>query len=149
GGNLSDTAARTTLSLVTSSGAAGGVTLSFSGQTGFFDATNTAVFAQTPFSALMDHYVLVSPASGPALITATFGGLTPGNSYRLLLYSSSNNVGRDTIFTVNGSSETVRDVSGSTTFQNGLNYADFTTTADSSGALSFTVRAGQFGGPEG
>jgi hypothetical protein len=143
GGGRPDTAARTALALVTSSGAASGVTLSFSGQTGFFDATNVgAVFAGTPYAALMDDYVFARTPSGQTAITATFSGLTPGGSYRLILYSASDTRGRPTVFTVDGSSETVADPSGSTTLQNGLNYADFTTTADAGGTLSFTVGPG-------
>jgi hypothetical protein len=74
--------------------------------------------------------------------TATFSGLTPGGSYRLLLYSSSDYPGRATVFTLDGTSQTVADPSGSTTFQNGLNYADFTAMADVSGNLSFTFGGG-------
>jgi hypothetical protein len=142
GSGQGDTTPRNGLSLVTSSGAASGVTLSFSGQQGFFDASD-AVFHGTPFQALMDDYVF-SFFSQTA--TATFSGLTPGGSYRLILYSSSNQAGRPTVFTVDGSSETVADPSGSTTFQNGLNYADFTAMADASGSLSFTFRGGNVEG---
>jgi hypothetical protein len=141
GSGPGDKTPRNGLSLETSSGAASGVTLSFSGQTGFYDATGGgAVFQGTPYQALMDDYVY-SFFSQTA--TVSFSGLTPGGSYRLILYSSSNSPGRDTVFTVDGSSETVADPSGSTTFQYGLNYADFTATADASGNLSFTLRGGQ------
>jgi hypothetical protein len=42
---------------------------------------------------------------------------------------------------VNGSSQDIFD-GGSSTPQNGQNYADFTATADGSGTLSFTVQQG-------
>jgi hypothetical protein len=76
-------------------------------------------------------------------ISASFSGLTPNGTYRLLLYSASNQP-RDTIFTVNDSSETVVDPGRSKVLQNGRNYADFTTTADAGGHLSFTVTPGTF-----
>jgi hypothetical protein len=139
GGIVVDQTPHNGLSLVTSSGAASGVTLSFSGQAGFEDRVADAVFKGTPYAALMDDYAftLFNPA------TVSFSGLTPDGTYRLILYSSSNRPGRDTVFTVDGSSETVADPSGSTTLQNGLNYADFTATADASGNLSFTFTGGQ------
>jgi hypothetical protein len=66
--------------------------------------------------------------------------LTPNGNYRLILYSAANPPGHKTIFTVNGSSETVADPNSIPTLQNGLTYADFTaTTADAKGDLSFTV----------
>jgi hypothetical protein len=141
-GDFFDSTARTNLALVDSNGASSGVTLSFSGQTGFFDTGNDGVFSPTAFAALMDDYLFVYP---PSSVAVTFAGLTAGDAYRLILYSSANAPGRDTIFTVNGSSQTVQDFSAATTFAFGLNYADFTTAADGSGKVSFTVAPGQFG----
>jgi len=141
-GAFFDSTSRTNLALVDSSGASSGVTLSFSGQTGFFDTGNDGVFSPTAFAALMDDYLFVYP---PSSVAVTFDGLTAGDAYRFILYSSANAPGRDTIFTVNGSSQTVQDFSAGTTFAFGLNYADFTTPADGSGQVSFTVAPGQFG----
>jgi MYXO-CTERM domain-containing protein len=137
GGNIGDTAPRDGLSLVTSSGAASGVTLSCSGQQGFVDATGSgAVFQGTPYQALMDDLLVAFQTA-----TVSFSGLTPGGTYRLILYSASGDTNQDTLFTVNGLSPDVGR-SSSTTLQKGQNYADFTTTADGSGTLSFTFQPG-------
>jgi hypothetical protein len=144
-GSSPDAAARTNLSLVTSTGAPSGAALSFSGQTGFFDDGSTGIlagiFASTPYAALMDDYLYVNPAS---TVTVSFTGLVPGDTYRLILYSSANNPGREITFAVNGVTGTVQDFSSDTSFAIGLNYADFTTTANASGQLIFTVASGPY-----
>jgi hypothetical protein len=124
------------LSLQTSSGAASGVRLSLAPSSSF-DPGSNGIFSATPFAALMDDYAI---ASGP--VTGSLSGLTPGASYRLILYSASDDPNRDTLFTVNGSSQDVGPNHSSTDLIAGLNYADFTTTADASGTLSFTFQAG-------
>src|SRR5262249_31164228 len=110
GGAFFDSTARTNLPLVASDGTSVGVTLGFSGQLGFFDAGPNGVLGSTPFAALMDDYMYVHANSGTTpLITTSFNGLTPGDSYRIVLYSSSDVAGRETIFTVNGSTQTVQN----------------------------------------
>jgi hypothetical protein len=76
---------RTNLPLLTSNGLSSGVTLSFSGQSDFYDVGSGGVMAGTPYAALMDDYVFVATRFGQTAITATLSGLTPGGSYRLIL----------------------------------------------------------------
>lgn len=142
-GNFLDSTARPNVPLVTSTGASSGVTLSFSGQTGFFDTGPQGILSSTAYAALMDDYIYVYP---PSSVAVSFHGLTPGGTYRLILYSSSDFAYRATLFTVNGSTQTTANPGAVTALVAGLTYADFTTKADAGGQLSFTMAAGsQFG----
>jgi hypothetical protein len=130
------------LSLVDATGAATGVKLSYSTPNGFFDAEGvTEIFAGTPYDALLRDYLFAdkSGSAGPA--TVTFSGLTPGGTYRLILYSIANEIGRDTAFTVNGVRMDV--IAGPDKFlKAGENYADYTAPADASGKLAITIASG-------
>jgi hypothetical protein len=68
--------------------------------------------------------------------------LTPGDTYRLILYSAANRTGRVTDFTVSDGQMQSVTPSGSAIFAKGDTYADFTTTASSQGGLSITITAG-------
>ncbi len=126
------------LPLVKSDGTASGVTLSYSTPFGFFDGTGQipqALFQGTPFQNLLDAYLFTFDS-----VTVSLDGLTPGGTYRLILYSASNVATRDTLFTVNGLTQKV--VTPDTRLTPGDGYADFTTTADAAGRLSIRVATG-------
>jgi hypothetical protein len=135
-GNAIDMGVRNSLALVNASGAASGVTLSFAGQTGFFDVTPiSAIFQGSPYAALMDQYIYGFP---PGVI-GSFANLIGGDEYRLIFYSAANDTSRVSNVTVGSSTQTVQDSSAGATFVLGQTYADFTTTPDASGKISFSV----------
>ncbi|MGH7090508.1 MAG: PEP-CTERM sorting domain-containing protein, partial [Stellaceae bacterium] len=108
-------------------------------------ARSGGIFAGTPYQNLLTTYM--DTVSGIP-ITVALSGLTPDASYELALYSVANRVGRSTQFTVNGTVETVRTTS-TTALTEGVNYAEFTTTADASGDLSAVVAQDPFNPDEG
>lgn len=124
------------VALVDSTGVPSGVTLTFSSAVRSFDAFfNNDKPLFTPIeNNLMRDYMFV-PQSQSA--TLTLGGLTAGGSYRLILYSSSNEPNRATDFTVNMETKRVTQAAASS-FIEGVNYADFSAAADGSGNLSFS-----------
>lgn len=133
----------TNLPLRDATGAATGVTLSYSGPgLSFFDAEGgaTTVFNGTSFDALLRDYMVADKAgAGHAIVTLS--GLTPNGTYSLILYSIANAVGRDTAFTVGGLRKDV--IAGPDQFlKEGENFAEFLATADASGNLAITVAAG-------
>lgn len=144
GNSFGDTAARSGIALSGSDGTSSGVTISFSGQDGFYDVgdcgigNGCGVFSFSQYKSLMDDYVYTS-----GTVTVSISGLVFDGAYRVILYSASNHTGRDTVFNVNGSTKTV--VTPDTNFVDGDGYADFTTQADNSGNLSFTFTHGQNG----
>ena len=77
------------------------MTLSYSTPNGFFDASGGgALFDGTPYANLMSAYLFGDIGgffAGPG--TVSFAGLTPGDSYQLILYSAANFAGRVTDFT--------------------------------------------------
>jgi hypothetical protein len=126
------------LSLVTADGTASNVTLSYSTPFGFFDGTGQippALFQGTRFQNLLDAYLFTFDS-----VTVSLGGLTPGGTYRLILYSASNVATRDTDFTVGGVTRKV--VTPDTALTPGDGYADFTAAADTSGQISIRVAVG-------
>lgn len=62
----------------------------------------------------------------------TFAGLTPGSLYDLVIYSA-----KLTDFSVNGSTQSVTGTTDWSNLTQGVNYARFLTSADSSGNLTF------------
>jgi hypothetical protein len=133
----------TNLPLKDAAGAATGVKLSYSGPgLFFFDAEGSGtVFTGTPFDALLRDYMVADKPGQPGPSSVTLSGLTPGGTYRLILYSIANSLGRDTTFTVGGLTKDV--IAGPDQFlKGGENFADFTVTADALGALAITVAAG-------
>ena len=101
-----------------------------------------AIFNGTPYANLMTAYLVadVFGTFGPG--TVSFAGLTPGDSYRLILYSAANSVGRVTDFTLSDGLMQSVTPSGSATFAKGDTYADFTTTANSQGGSRSRSRQG-------
>ena len=143
-GDAVDSTPRAGLSLLTASGTSSAVTLSFAGQTGFFDVTNgPAIFDGSPFAALMTDYLYTH-----GTISGTFQGLVADDQYRVLFYSAANSAFRVTNFTVNGSTQSVTDPNRSPLLAQGVTYADFTTTPDALGTLAFTVTVGPNGDAE-
>lgn len=121
--------------LVDSSGANSGVSLSFGGTAGAYDATSAVcLMAATSFAPLLCDYIY--RYSGAAA-TVTLAGLTPGAAYDLILYSMANDAGRVTDFALDGvtRSVTAATVSG---LVSGTNYTEFTGTVSGTGLLSFT-----------
>lgn len=119
--------------LVDAANAATGVTLDYS-VTGFFDAgssTSPPFFTGVAYDLLRDYAF----SSGDV----TLSGLTAGTDYRVILYSSTNAAGRITEFTLSGVTQTVAPISTSNLAE-GINYANFTTTADASGQIFISFK---------
>src|SRR5579862_7665502 len=114
GGDFGDSTPRTDLPLFEWFHQPTDVTLSFSGQNGFFDTGSAGAFASSSYASLMDDYVYTYSQA-----VFVINGLTPNQLYGLTLWDSAANVtGRDTVFTVNGASETVQDFNRISTFVN-------------------------------
>ena len=124
--------------LVLSDNSPSAVTLSYSTPDGFYDAAATSNYAASPYADLLRDQMVTnrSGTDGPASVS--FGGLTPGASYTLILYSGgSDAVGRNTSFTVNGVTQDT--IAGhSNTLVAGENYVSYNATADAAGGLAFT-----------
>jgi hypothetical protein len=131
--------------LFNSDGTASTLTLSYTAPGGFFDtSSNGGIFEPTKYKNLLDAYLFTNSSE-----TVSFNGLNPGEAYRLLLYSASNNPVRGAVFTVDGDSQEV--TTPDTSLTPGDGYADFTVTADASGQLSILLTPGPTGrgNPEG
>jgi hypothetical protein len=102
-----------------------------------------AVFGGSQYAALMTDYLYTH-----GTISGTFRGLVAGDRYLVLFYSAANSAFRVTNFTVNDSTQTVTDPNRSPILARGVTYADFTTTPDALGTLSFTVTVGPNGDTE-
>ncbi|PSN19083.1 hypothetical protein C7271_09095 [filamentous cyanobacterium CCP5] len=134
-GGFSGSPAVSNLPLVDSTGTATSLTLTLPAL-GYFDAgtATTQPLYSGPESALLRDYVFTDNADPK---TIDIFGLTASANYRLILYSSTNEAGRKTDFTVNGVTKSVSPVATSS-LSAGVNYADFTSAADASGKLSFS-----------
>ncbi|QDV34815.1 hypothetical protein [Tautonia plasticadhaerens] len=127
--------------LVDSANADTGVTLSYRDFDPASDAAGSAIFAGTPYDALLRDY-LIAPGNDLGFAgIVTFSGLTPGGTYRLILYSVANLPDRGATFTANGDSQVVVP-SGIPVLAQGDNYADFTTRADATGMITITASSG-------
>jgi len=130
---------RTNLALVDSGNAATAARLSYtltpsSPSVGAFDASNSSPFFGRAGQDLMRDYLFVHGTG-----SFTISGLAAGQNYELVLYSSANDTGLDTAFTVG--SDTHHLVTDKTigVFTSGTNFTLFNTVADPSGAVSFAM----------
>ena len=128
------------LPLVDSAGSATGVRLGFSTPDSFIHVS-PAIFSGTPYDGLLTSFLFAdnnrnSSRDGPG--TVTLAGLTPDAEYRVVLYSAADAPGRGTLFTVNGTSETVTPTA-TATLAEGVNYADLDAVADGTGTVTITV----------
>jgi hypothetical protein len=124
--------------LVLSDNTPSAVTLSYSTPDGFYDAAGNSNYAASPYAALLRDQMVTNRNGIDGLASVSFGGLTPGGNYTLILYSGgSDAVGRDSRFTVDGvTQDTVAGTSN--TLVAGENYVSYDATADAAGGLSFT-----------
>jgi PEP-CTERM motif len=132
----------TNVPLLNSAGAATSVQLSYSSPDSLFDVGSDSIFQGTQYEALLRDYLFADNSNtGRGAGTVLFTGLTPGDTYRLILYSVANVASRTTVFTVGGATQDVVPTL-SPILTLGVNFADFTTTADALGQLSITLTAG-------
>ena len=117
--------------LVDASGAATGVSLSYAGDDSIDVSTFGGIFTGSPLQNLLTSYLF---SRTPHVGTVTLGGLIAGDTYELILYSVANIPGRSTLFTVDGTTETVTPTT-TQTLTAGDNYAEFIAAANSSGDL--------------
>jgi hypothetical protein len=126
------------LPLVDSTGAATSATLSYLGENGFFDSSNSVIkglMGTTSYANLLDSYLYTR---GTATITVS--GLTSGAAYDLVVYSIANSAGRTTNVTAGGSAKSVV-AAGTPTLVEGEQYVEFDgLVANGSGLISFTAR---------
>lgn len=126
------------IALDDASGATTPVSLSYSAGVGpgFQNVVASGgIFDGTPYQNLLTTYMVAFPGDP---ITLALSGLTANADYELVLYSVANAVGRATQFTVDGTSELVTPTNA-TALTAGVNFAEFTTTADASGDLSMLL----------
>ncbi len=123
-------------SLLSTSQAATGVTLTFAATGVFSAAAGTYAFSGKPDANLMQGYLYSSTSS----ITATLTGLSAGQGYSLDLYTQGNNnaSGRSSTATVNGTSGISTQTNASTFILNN-NYLVFSGAADAVGKVSIAV----------
>lgn len=123
-------------SLLSTSQAVTGVTLTFAASGVFNSAAGTFAFSGTPDANLMQGYIYSSTAT----ITATLTGLAAGQGYSLDLYTQGNNnaSGRSSTATVNGATGTSTQTNASTFIRNN-NYLVFSGAADAVGKVSIAV----------
>lgn len=109
------------LALTNDTGAATGVTVSFT-TTGAAGRVVTGAFRNLGITLIQTSAV-------------TFAGLTPGGAYDLVIFSGSDGVPS---FTVNGVTKTLNQTSDWSTLTEGTHYMSFQTVANGSGELAFT-----------
>ncbi|MFG6487661.1 PEP-CTERM sorting domain-containing protein [Roseateles sp. BYS78W] len=135
GGSLSAPTDSSNVPLLDAAGASTGITLSFAGTGGAFDATgNGCLMSTSSFAPLMCDYLYRSLRADASV---TLAGLTPGAAYDLILYASANTDGRITEFTLDGITQSVT-AAAATGFALGTNYAEFKGVVAATGLLSFT-----------
>jgi hypothetical protein len=131
--------------LVYSDNTPSGVTFSYSTPDGFYDAGGNSNYAASPYFNLLRDQMVTNRygTDGPA--TLSFGGLTPGGNYTLILYSGGSDApGRDSQFTVGGvTQDTI--AGNSNTLVAGENYVSYNATADAAGGLSFSFTSNSDG----
>lgn len=123
-------------SLVSTSQAATGVTLTFAASGVYTAAAGAFAFSGKPDANLMQGYLY----SGSASITATLKGLSAGQGYSLYLYTQGDNngSGRSSTATVNGATGTSTQTNAGTFIENN-NYLVFSGAADAVGYVSIGV----------
>ncbi|MGA2233021.1 MAG: putative Ig domain-containing protein, partial [Tepidisphaeraceae bacterium] len=126
------------LSMLDSGGNTTPVTLSYTAQFATEPAAGPgAPFAGTAYQSLMNAYLAADSQFGgaPTPGNVTFNGLTANGDYILCLYSGADENGRVTTFTVGGIAENTTFDTSQSAFVNGVNYVEFSATADSNGQL--------------
>jgi hypothetical protein len=122
--------------LLTTTGNASGVSLGFTADGG----VTSLITGTQPNPNLTNSYLFNNTGGS---ITATLTGLTPGQSYELVLYVSSDDAStgnRALVGTVIGSTSVPFAATGDphATFVSGSNIVDLTVTADAAGTLAIT-----------
>jgi hypothetical protein len=127
------TSASGSFALDTTSGAASGVSVTYSAEGAYgLTVDNGQPFAGTAYANLMQSFLYTQGTA----ITATFSGLAAGESYSLYIYGQSNGDSYGGTVTVNGATEIAQQTATGNTLVNGQNYLSFTGVADSSGQIS-------------
>lgn len=129
-------AASGTSSLVSTTQAATGVTLTFAASGSYTAAAGGFAFSGKPDANLMQGYLYSSTSS----ITAVLKGLAAGQGYNLDLYTQGDNnaSGRSSTATVNGATATSTQTNAGTFILNN-NYLVFSGAADAMGNVSIAV----------
>ena len=122
------------VALVSTSGAASGVSLSFSSDQVYESDASYTQFTGTPYESLMRGYLVDRGTTGIAL---TFSGLVAGQSYGLYIYTQGddNSANRSIGLSVNGAAAQSTTQSNASTFIAGDNYLYLTTTANAKGQI--------------
>lgn len=132
-----------TNSLVNTSQAATGVSLTFASSGVYTAAAGAFAFSGTPYAKLMQGYLY---GAGTSSITLTLKGLASGQGYSLDFYTQgdNNSSGRSSTVTVNGITATSTQTNTGTFIQ-GNNYLVFSGAADALGYVSIgvTVKNGE------
>jgi hypothetical protein len=125
-------------SLLDTSGAATGVSLSFMAGTFWESDAGYTKFTGTPDADLMQGYLV--GYTGDTGIELTLSGLTAGHEYGFWVYTQGDNNSKDRSISIvaNGGTPVVSTQSLGSTFVQGDNYVYFTTFADSHGDLDIT-----------
>jgi len=130
----------TPLALNYTTGAASPVTLSLTGNSTFnntaFGGGDGWATAGSPYADLVNSVLANSTAGAPSFVD--FSGLTPGESYELVVYSVSNTDGRTSTFTIGATTDTNTNALAVTTFTPGFNYDVFTGTVGAGGTLDMS-----------
>jgi hypothetical protein len=118
--------------------AATGIELTYTGITGFYNTAQSALpplMGGTEYANLLDSYAYTTGTA-----TLTLSGLMAGASYDLVLYAISNSVGRESLFTVGGVTQSVVPAATAGLVA-GRTYTDFRNLiADADGRLIILVR---------
>ncbi|WP_243359753.1 hypothetical protein [Fundidesulfovibrio terrae] len=138
--------------LTDASGAPTSVLLSYSTPDSFIDISNLSpIFGSAPQHDLLSSYLFAdsmrngNPSGHDGPGSVTLSGLIPGAMYQLILESVADNIGRATLFVVDGMSQIV--ASDGVPIQ-GLysSYAEFLVAAGVTGDITFTMSAVGTGG---
>ena len=126
-------------SLVDASGAASGISLSFSAALVYESDPNFTQFTGTPYANLMQGY-LVDFMNSPG-IDLSFSGLTPGQQYGFWIYTQgdNNNGNRQVSIGANGGAPQFTTQATLDTFTLGANYLYITSTADANGVVDIVA----------
>ncbi len=127
-----------------STGAASGVTMTFSAPGSYNATLSTTQAANSPNVGLLSDYLFTGSTTQAATVTLT--GLVTGTQYDLYLYSAADLNGRVTNFSVNEVAMSATFAEADTTFVNGHNYvryAAISPTAGGSLTISFTAGNGE------
>jgi hypothetical protein len=130
----------TPLALNYTTGAASSVTLSLTGNSTFndtaFGGTNQWATAGSPYEDLFNSVIANSTAGAPSYMD--FSGLAKNTPYELIVYSSGNDDGRTSTFTVNGVTETSQNALGVTMLNPVFNYDVFETISSATGTIDLS-----------